>query len=76
VTNNQRLVRALQDASGGPEVDARRSRIKAALARGEEYRSPTTMLGKRALEMGNSGTVVREAEVLFSEVHPGATAEE
>ena len=36
VTNNQRLVRALQDAPDGPEEDAKRSRIKAALARGEE----------------------------------------
>jgi hypothetical protein len=32
ITNNQRLVRALQDGSSGPEVDAKRSRIKAALA--------------------------------------------
>lgn len=32
ITNNQRLVRALQDSSSGPVADAKRSRIKAALA--------------------------------------------
>ena len=34
ITNNQRLVRALQDGSSRPEVDAKRSRIKAAMAAG------------------------------------------
>ncbi len=36
VTNNQRLMRALHSAGGHREHDARRSRVKAALARGEE----------------------------------------